>query len=588
MDLPVKPFSRDEDKKPLTTPSISLPTVQDVGAEGREPLPALTRDGQPELVKEEGPTSRLYEHDEKRGRLFDLLNEMPGIVYLRAPDYAIHFANRRFRERFGDPTAEPCYKLIHNRSTPCEPCGCAKALAEGHLLESEWAFADGTSYQLYDYPFVDVDGVEKVLHLGIETTKCRQAEAELARANRELLAMGEAERRERILAESLAQAALALNSSLDLAQVLDRILEQTLRVVPSTAASVMLVDNQQIQLVRQRGLESRPSVELARLEAGVPLETMPRLEAAWRERQPMLIDDTSQDPRFRLANGLGWVRSLVALPMIHEGSVAGFIILFSDWSGFFTQDSFSRLESFANHAALAIGNARIYQRMKESRAQLQSLSRRLVEVQENERKHVARELHDEVGQALTSLMIQLRLLKQDATDPERVEAGVTEIIGEVDRVMENLHRLAMDLRPASLDHLGLTAALEQHCRVLEKRHPLRATFEAIGIEGRMAPDVETAIYRIVQEALNNVIRHSQATRADVLLERCGNRIMAIVEDDGQGFKPEVPTDPDHLGLVGIQERATALGGSLTIESSPGEGTTLFVEVPNAYPSSDSG
>ena len=531
-------------------------------------------------------TSRTQ--DEERQRLLNLLDELPGIVYLRGPGYSIDFANRHFRERFGDPTAGPCYRVIHDRDAPCKPCSCDTALAESRTLESEWVFADGTSYQLNDYPFTDVDGVEKVLHLGIDTTKRRQAEVELERANRELLALSQAEHRERILAESLAQAALALNSSLDSAEVLDRILEQTLRVVPCTAAAVMLVENEQIHLVRQRGLEAWSSAELERLEAGVPLASMPRLQAACRARRPMLIGDTKRDPQARPANGLEWVRSLVALPMIQGDDVLGFITLLSDRTGLFAQESVVRLGSFASHAALAIGNARLYQSMKESREQLQSLSRRLVEVQENERRYVARELHDEAGQALTSLMIQLKLLQREAADPDRVQAGVTELMGEVEGVMENLHRLAMDLRPASLDHVGLSAALHQHCRTLAEQLTIQVTFEAVGIEGRVAPDVETALYRIVQEALNNVIRHGQATRADVLLERRGDRVVAIVEDDGLGFDPEAAAGPDHLGLVGIQERAMALGGSLTIESSPSQGTALFVEVPNAYPGSDSG
>lgn len=526
--------------------------------------------------------------EEDRRRFFTLLNELPAIVYLRAPDYSIDFANRRFRHRFGDPTSEPCYKLIHNRSAPCEPCGCATALAEGQLLESEWVFADGTSYQLYDYPFVDVDGVEKVLHLGIDTTKRRQAEAELERANRELLALSQAEHQARLMAEGLAQAALALNGSLDSEQVLDHVLEQTLRVVPYTAAALLLVENQQVQLVRRRGLDSWLAAEQEQFTAGVPLESLPRLEAACRERRPVLIPDIRQDPQPWLSTSPDWVCSLAALPMIQGGRVLGFILLFSEDTGFFSRESLLRLESFASHAALAIENARFYQDMKDSREQLQSLSRRLVEVQENERRTVARELHDEAGQALTSLMIQLKLLQRDAADPARVRTGIAELMGEVETVMENLHRLAMDLRPASLDHLGLSAALEQYCQTLADQHGLRVTFEAIGIEGRVAPDVETALYRIVQEALNNVVRHARATRADVLLERRGDRIVAIVEDDGKGFDPEAAAGPNHLGLVGIQERAMALGGSVTVESTLCRGTALFVEVPHAYPDPDRG
>jgi signal transduction histidine kinase len=325
---------------------------------------------------------------------------------------------------------------------------------------------------------------------------------------------------------------------------------------------------------------------VALFQAGVPLESLPRVQAACRERQPLLIQDATRDVQACLFSDLEWLRSLALLPMIQGNSVVGFIALLSDRAGFFTRESTLPLRSFASHAALTIENSRLYQEMKDSREQLQSLSRRLVEVQENERRTVARELHDEAGQALTSLMIQLKLLQRRAADPARVRAGLDELIREVETVMGNLHRLAMELRPASLDHLGLVAALDQYCHTLAGQHGIQVAFGTVGVEGRVALDLETALYRIVQEALTNVVRHAQATRVDVLLERRDGRIVVIIEDDGQGFDPETAAGPDHLGLVGIQERAMALGGSLTIESTPQGGTALFVEVPHAYPDSD--
>jgi signal transduction histidine kinase len=524
----------------------------------------------------------------ERLHLFSLLNELPGFVYVRESDYRIRFANRMFRQRFGDPSSEPCYQLIHNRTEPCVPCGCAIALAQGQVYESQWVFEDGTTYHLYDYPFVDVDDLEKVLHLGIDITKRKQAESELERANRELLALSQAEHGQRLLAEGLAKAALALNSSLDRIEVLDHILEQTLRVVPCIATAVMLVENQQIQLAQLRGKAAWSDPEMARLESGVPLESMPTLEAVLQDRQPVLIADVRQAPWYRLLACLDWVCSLALLPMNQGATVVGLIVLFSDQVDYFTGEDIRRLESFVSHATVAIENARLYQSMSKSREQLQSLSRRLVEVQENERRVVARELHDEAGQALASLIIQLKLLQKSAGEPDRVQAGTTRLIEEVKAVMENLHRLAMNLRPASLDRLGLIAALDQHCHSLAEQHSIRIAFDVIGFESRVAPQVETDIYRIVQEALNNVVRHSHATRADVLLERRDNSLVVIVEDNGQGFEPEVNIEPNHLGLVGIQERAVANGGSLTIESTPRGGSTLIVEIPSAYPDSDSG
>ncbi|RME77507.1 MAG: HAMP domain-containing protein [Chloroflexi bacterium] len=212
------------------------------------------------------------------------------------------------------------------------------------------------------------------------------------------------------------------------------------------------------------------------------------------------------------------------------------------------------------------------------------LLERIIAAQEEERRRIARELHDEAGQALTSLMVGLRLLEREVDTPETLLHRTAELRQMTDRILENLHRLAMDLRPASLDHVGLVAALRQYVDTYSRQHHLKVQFEAVGLEGeRLPPDVETALYRIVQEALTNVARHARASRVGVLLERRGDRLVAIVEDDGIGFLPETVAEKDgRLGLFGMRERAEMLGGTLSIESTPGKGTTIFVEVKHAH------
>jgi signal transduction histidine kinase len=145
----------------------------------------------------------------------------------------------------------------------------------------------------------------------------------------------------------------------------------------------------------------------------------------------------------------------------------------------------------------------------------------------------------------------------------------------------------MNLRPAVLDHLGLVAALEQYTNGLQNEQ-LVVNFKAIGFDDRrLPPDTETALYRIVQEALTNVRRHSQASSAGVLLEWCkAGRVRVFIEDDGTGFVPVADDFPQRIGLIGMRERAEMLAGSLTIESSPGKGTSIIVEVPDGYSYSD--
>ncbi|HSJ55163.1 MAG TPA: sensor histidine kinase, partial [Anaerolineae bacterium] len=190
-----------------------------------------------------------------------------------------------------------------------------------------------------------------------------------------------------------------------------------------------------------------------------------------------------------------------------------------------------------------------------------------------------RELHDQAGQALSSLVVGLGLMERNVGRPEALVAGIAELRAVADCVMDDLHRLAMDLRPASLDHLGLTAALRQHMESVSQKHGLAIRFETLGIDERLPADVETALYRMAQEALTNVVRHAKASRVSVLVEQRGGSLHMIVEDDGAGFDPAAACNNGRLGLFGIRERAELLGGRLFVESAPGAGTALVLEVP---------
>ncbi len=228
--------------------------------------------------------------------------------------------------------------------------------------------------------------------------------------------------------------------------------------------------------------------------------------------------------------------------------------------------------------------------LRRAHEQLQALSRNLVEVQEAERAYIARELHDEAGQALSYQLLTLGMLERNADDPEAVATRAQEAMQTGKALMENLRRMALRLRPTALDHLGLTPALEQYVQGLSAQRNFNIQLATVGLdEERLPPEMETAFYRIIQEALTNVVRHAEATQVDVLVERRAgdvhigddgvSEIVAVIEDDGVGFNPTTTDTDAHLGLVGMRERVEMLGGTLTIESEPGKGTTILVEVP---------
>lgn len=219
-------------------------------------------------------------------------------------------------------------------------------------------------------------------------------------------------------------------------------------------------------------------------------------------------------------------------------------------------------------------------------AELAVLSRRLVEIQESERQYIARELHDETGQALTSLMLRLGAVERGLAGEATAAAGVAAIKREVEEVLGSLHTLASDLRPSSLDHVGLVPALRQYTERMAERHGLLIDFEVIGLGERHLPtEMGITIYRIVQEALANVVRHAGATQVDVIVERRRDTVRVTIEDNGRGFDVQAGMFTGRLGLIGMRERAEMIGGSLVVDSALGGGAMILMEAPidNAHP-----
>jgi signal transduction histidine kinase len=231
-------------------------------------------------------------------------------------------------------------------------------------------------------------------------------------------------------------------------------------------------------------------------------------------------------------------------------------------------------------ATLNEQNAWLFEEVRQGNQQLHALSQRLMKAQEEERLHLSRELHDESGQLVAALTMQLGLLERDASQPEALNRHIAELKRATHEIQDNLHQLAVNLRPASLDHLGLVTALQQYTEEFGRKYHIRTDFEAVGTQGKRLPiEIEIAMFRIVQESLTNVALHARATHVDVLVNVRETRVAATIEDDGVGFAPSPSIVENTLGLFGMRERVEMLGGRLSIESAPGRGTTVTAEVP---------
>jgi signal transduction histidine kinase len=234
----------------------------------------------------------------------------------------------------------------------------------------------------------------------------------------------------------------------------------------------------------------------------------------------------------------------------------------------FTEDDVRLVSALAARAAVAVDLSQRVER---------DALRRVFAAQEMERRRIALELHDETGQALTSVLLGLRSVEESKSE-EELRASAAALRELVVGALQDVRRLAVELRPKVLDDFGLVPALERLTHGFSEQTGIGVDLEARLPRGRLPSEVETALYRIVQESLTNIVKHARAGRVSILLTRKNRSVTAVIEDDGRGFEPGDQTGPG-LGLVGMRERVVLLGGRLEIESAPGAGTTLVVEVP---------
>ncbi len=291
------------------------------------------------------------------------------------------------------------------------------------------------------------------------------------------------------------------------------------------------------------------------------------LERGNSERIDTIVDDPEFDQAFTRRLG---VSSALHVPLVVQGRTMG-VVIAHDRQGAdprFTDEDLRIAEALGARASIAVDLAERVSR---------DVVRRVLEAQEQERARLARELHDQTGQALTSILLGLRAL-EDAVDTADARASAASLRELVVTTLQDVRNLAVELRPAALDDFGLVAALERLVDTFRENTAIDVSLETSIGQERLGGELETTFYRLVQEALTNVAKHADARHVSISIVRKNGSVSAVVEDDGRGFSVEETRD-DALGLVGMRERVALLGGRIAIESSSGRGTTLAVEVP---------
>ncbi len=376
---------------------------------------------------------------------------------------------------------------------------------------------------------------------------------------------------------TLHEIGLAITSSLKLQTVLDVLLGKVSLVLPDSASTVRLYNKQTgtLELTDCRNINKKAwLVHELSPPHGPGLNSM-----VVTTRAPITVCNVCEDPRvadpgFLKGQGLA---AFLGIPLTARDHFLGVLGLYTKEEHQWSKEEIEFFTTLAVEAAIVVYNARLYEEVSASRGQLRALSRRLVEVQEKERRHIARELHDEIGQELTALRLKLEM--GERLSGEEARASIDEAQRLVEELMRRVRSFSLDLRPAILDDLGLLAALLGHFERYEAQTGVRVDFRQNGIEGRFSSQVETAAYRIVQEALTNVAHYAGVKEVVVQLSATQGTLYIRVEDRGKGFDSRADLSSGvSSGLSGLRGRAELLGGKLVVESQIGGGTQITAEL----------
>ena len=497
--------------------------------------------------------------------------------------HRVRFANLAVRSRYqkGDewPIGQRCYKVLHGRDKPCSAplwdCPLREVLQSGAMTTFIYpVHAPGAdSYlKITAYPLRDSHGKARaVVELRRDVTAERELETQILRRHHQLLA--------------LSHISGAVSGPRDLDAILRIALDNVLEIIDGAVGGILLLDNKTNTLHYriQRGLYATDA-EGMRLSLGEGIAGR-----VAQTGEPILLEDISKDPRIvrpDLVSAQG-VKGFVSFPLRSKDKVVGVMNIASHVAGRFGADDVSLLNSIGDYLGTTIEQATLYERLARLGERYRALLRHALTAQEQERKRVAKELHDETCQALTSLTLSLQ-----------AAIGMAEMKGIADeeflKRLRTTHEYAVhtgnevvklmkELRPTLLDELGLAAAIQRYAKDTIQAQGIDVSTEFIGTDQRFSPEVEVILFRVAQGVIGNIMEHSKAQNASIKLECTDNECALYVEDDGRGFDVSKLTGVEPsgrgAGLFTMRERLSLVGGVGYVESKPGRGTKVIAKVP---------
>ena len=401
-------------------------------------------------------------------------------------------------------------------------------------------------------------------------------------ANEELVHKVTQHQRAEAQAATLARVAAKMSAQTDLTSILQTVCEETIRSVQFAYCSIFLYD-EEIDAYTLAAVT--PPVDDQQIFP--PISRSFVYENVTIETPHLVIPDCQM---LQGVPGIGSlilydIRTMIIIPLIDEGEIIGTLNVASDGEIHLpSAEELVLLKALADQTKIGITKTWLVEQLQESSERLQVLSKKLVMVQEQERRNLARELHDEIGQALTSLRLNLdmilRMIPDDCDGRGEIQLNLDRASQTTTVLLEKIREISLDLRPAILDDLGLVPALVAFFERFSTQTGIQVEFKHSQVERRFSDELETSIFRIIQEGLTNVARHAGSSQVEIRLWADAQHLRIQIEDNGLGFDPQKALKSSRTsGLTGMRERAASCGGQIEFDSEPGKGTCLTAEFP---------
>jgi signal transduction histidine kinase len=514
--------------------------------------------------------------------LKDIVDGLEDELLVIDNEYRVRFVNAAVRERLQKGAesliGKLCYEVFYGRDKPCGSplwdCPLRKVIESSNVatvIHPVRTLGTDTYLKVTAYPLRDSQGNTKaIVELRRDVTAERELETQILRRHHQLLA--------------LSHVSSAVSGLQGLDAILRIALDNVLEIINGVIGGILLLDEgtKTLRYRVQRGL----SIQIADTPLSLGEGVTGRVA---QTGEPVLVEDISKDertahPDLISAEGL---KGFVSIPLKVKKRVVGVMNVASHLAGRFGADDVSLLNSIGDYLGTTIEQARLYRTLAKAGERYRVLLQHALSAQEQERKRIARELHDETSQALTSLSLNLQAIIGMAEmkgfgDAEFVERLKTVHSYAVHAGTE-IVKIMKELRPTLLDELGLLAAIHRYAKDNLQARGINVSAEFIGTDRRFPPEVEVTLFRVAQGLIGNILEHSQAKNASIKLECDATKCVLQVKDDGKGFDVSKITRVEEsgrgAGLFTMKERVSFLGGNCHIESQPGQGSNIRAEVP---------